>query len=132
MAALVVATSIGAASGSGRRRVCILGSMDAARRFHLFPHSIRCRPVVRLPSDSHKAHSGCRWFFVPFGNAELAFPRPLLSTDTRCIRDNGRDLLMRFSLDAAEVFGAFCAIVWDLRRSIWLCPASLDLLFEAI
>ena len=126
MEILVVATSIGATSRSCCGRVFILGSVEIARRLHLFPDSFRRRPVVCLSSHSHSARPGCRRFFVQSGSAELAFLRPLLSTYTGCIRDNGPNLRMRFSLDAAEILGVFCDIVCDLRWFVGICPIPLD------
>ena len=126
METLVVATSIGASSRSCCGCVFILGSVEIARRLHLFPDSVRRRPVVRLSSHSHSACLDCRRFFVQSGSAELAFPRPLLSTYTGCIRDNGPNLLMRFSLDAAEILDVFCDFVCDLRWFVGICPIPLD------
>src|SRR5260221_194579 len=126
METLVVATSVPAISRSCRGCVFTLGSLEIARRLHLFPHSVRRRSVVRLSPHSHSTRPGCQRLFVESSSAELAFPGPLLITHAGCIRDNGSNLCMRFSLDDVEILGVFRDIVYDLHWFVGICPMPLD------
>src|ERR1035437_7306082 len=111
MEKVVVAASVRAAGRCYCGRVFILGSVEIACGLHLFSDSVRCRPVVSISSHSHSTLFDCRRIFVPPGSAELAFPRPLLSSYAGCIRDDGPNLFMRFSLVAAGILSAFCYVI---------------------
>ena len=126
METLVVATSVLAICRSCPWCVFRLGSLEIARRLHLLPHSVRRRSVVRLPPHSRSTRPGCRRLFAESGSAELAFPRPLLITHTGCIRDNGSNLRMCFSLDDVEILGVFCDIIYELYWFVGICPMPLD------